>query len=85
MNTGIVKRVAAFVSILSLLILFGCAQNNSSGEMNDSMKPMEEKPMMEMQEPDKMDSKGMMDDMKNEGSMDKTTDQEMGGMDKMMK
>ena len=71
MNTGRVKRVAAFVSILSLLILFGCAQNNSSGEMNDSMKPMEEKPMM--------------DDMKNEGSMDKTTDQEMGGMDKMMK
>jgi len=84
MNERILKRLIPVLSILGSFILFGCAQNNSSGNMSDTMMT-EEKPVMEMQEPEKKDSMGMMDEMKNEKSMEKTTDQEMEGMDKMVK
>ena len=84
MNERILKRLILVLSILGSFLLFGCAQNNSSDNMGDTMMPME-KPVMEMQEQEKMDSMGTMDEKKNENSMEKNTDQEMVGMDKMMK
>ena len=84
MSAKILKRVANVVLIMILLLFVGCAQNMESSDMG-TMKSMDEKPMMDMQEKKKMDSMGTMDDMKETDSMEKNSDKQMGSMDKMMK
>ena len=80
MKKNNLKILATCLSLLISLLIFGCAQNNPSGSMGNTM----ENTMDEMKQPDMEKSMGTMQDQKMEEpieKMDSTTDKmESDGM-----
>ena len=70
------KVLATCLSLLVSLLIFGCAQSNSSGSMGNTM----ENTMDEMKQPDMEKSMGTMQEQKIEdpmGKMDSSKDKMM--------